>query len=67
MGKACAWCRTVLQMISGPSISTKSHSLCAECLEELQSALSTNGLRTGEDKKRSDERLSQCLDVVGPS
>lgn len=46
MGKSCAWCGTVLMTMSGPSISTMSHALCQGCLEELQTAGSTNGLRT---------------------
>ena len=48
MGKSCAWCGVVLRTISGPGITTTSQALCQGCLEELQTALSTNGLRTGE-------------------
>ena len=51
MGKTCAWCGTVLQTISGPAIGTTRHALCQGCLQELQTALSSNGLRTGERKR----------------
>lgn len=44
MGKTCAWCGTVLRAISGTAIPT-SHGLCQGCLDELQSALSSSGLR----------------------
>ena len=50
MGKTCAWCGTVLRTISGSTIATTSQVLCQGCLEELQSALSTNGLRTSESQ-----------------
>jgi len=53
MGKTCAWCGTVLRAMSGPSISTTSHALCQGCLEELQTALSTNGLRAENSKPPS--------------
>lgn len=48
MGKSCAWCGVVLRTISGPGITMTSHALCQGCLEELQTALSMKGLRTGE-------------------
>jgi hypothetical protein len=54
MGKTCAWCGTVLRTIGGPSINQTSHALCQGCLEELQSALSTNGLRPGASKPRAN-------------
>ncbi|HPG28552.1 MAG TPA: hypothetical protein PLW10_23170 [Myxococcota bacterium] len=47
MGKSCAWCGTVLRVVSGSAIPA-SHALCQGCLEELQSALSTKGLRRSE-------------------
>lgn len=50
MGKTCAWCGTVLRTITGASITTAAQTLCQGCLEELQTALSTNGLRPGKDE-----------------
>ena len=54
MGKTCAWCGIVLRTITGPAITTTSHALCQGCLEELQTALSSNGLRAGESKTPSN-------------
>lgn len=53
MRKTCAWCGIVLRTVSGAAISTASHALCLGCLEELQTALSANGLRTGAAKSPS--------------
>lgn len=50
MGKMCAWCGTVLRGFTGTAVPTN-HALCSGCLEELQSALSENGL------KRSSVRI----------
>jgi len=50
MGRMCAWCGTVLRGSRGRGVPT-AHALCSGCLEELQSALSANGL------KRSSVRL----------
>jgi hypothetical protein len=44
MGKTCAWCGTLLRATSGTAI-PMSHALCHGCLDELQSALSSNGLK----------------------
>jgi hypothetical protein len=44
MGKTCAWCGTLLRAISGTAIPT-SHALCQGCLDELSSALSSNGMK----------------------
>lgn len=50
MGKSCAWCGAILQSITSPAVNTRSDALCSGCLEELQTALSTNGLRSRESK-----------------
>ena len=52
MGKACAWCGTGLQPVAESGMATTSHALCRGCLAELQSALSSNGLRTAADERR---------------
>jgi hypothetical protein len=44
MGKTCAWCGTVLRTITGTAIPT-SQALCQGCLDELQGALSSSGLK----------------------
>ncbi len=44
MAKTCVWCGALLRAISETAIPT-SHALCQGCLGELQSALSSNGLR----------------------
>ena len=44
MGKACAWCGAILRVLVGTSVPTN-HALCPGCLEDLRTALSTNGLR----------------------
>ena len=44
MGKICAWCGTVIRVATGHSMPV-SHSLCGSCLDELQQALSTQGLK----------------------
>lgn len=54
MEKRCAWCGVVLRTIPGSGISTTSPALCQGCLEELQAALSTNGLRTGAPRSASN-------------
>ncbi|MEM9175150.1 MAG: hypothetical protein AAGC67_07935 [Myxococcota bacterium] len=54
MGKTCAWCGRVLQTMSGPPAPAPSQALCRACLKELQSALSTNGLRTGDREAPSN-------------
>jgi hypothetical protein len=46
MGKACAWCGAILRVLVGTSVPT-SHALCQGCLEDLKTALSSNGLRAG--------------------
>ena len=46
MGKACAWCGAILRVLVGTSVPT-SHALCQDCLEDLKTALSSNGLRAG--------------------
>lgn len=44
MGKACAWCGTILRALVGTSVPS-AHALCHGCLEDLRTALSTHGLR----------------------
>lgn len=50
MGRTCAWCGTLLRAVTGPSIATTSNALCQGCLDELQSALSANGLKPQDDR-----------------
>jgi len=52
MGKACAWCGAVMRVLVGTSVPT-SHALCQGCLEDLKTALSSNGLRTGGHSQQS--------------
>jgi predicted nucleic acid-binding Zn-ribbon protein len=52
MSKICAWCGAVLRIGVGLGIVPTSHALCQGCHEELQTALSTNGLRPGDGKPR---------------
>jgi len=52
MGKACAWCGAVMRVLVGTSVPT-SHALCQGCLEDLKTALSSNGLRTGGHSQHS--------------
>lgn len=52
MGKACAWCGAVMRVLVGTSVPS-SHALCQGCLEDLRTALSTNGLRPVERGSQS--------------
>ena len=47
MGRTCAWCETVLHGAAAANRAV-SHALCAGCLEELQTALATEGARPAE-------------------
>jgi len=51
MGKACAWCGAILRVLVGTSMPT-GHALCQGCLEDLKTALSSNGLRPGGHERR---------------
>ena len=65
MSKICAWCSALLGGFPGTAIPT-SHALCPGCLDELQSALSSNGLREVADAAAAVRPASRPKKLLPP-